>query len=70
MKVQLESGELTVVFARSCHGLQHTTEYSVSKTEGCGFERFHHLRHACASLLLAQGVSPRAVTEVLGRSQV
>jgi integrase len=32
--------------------------------------RFHYLRHTCASLLLAQGVSPRGVMDVLGHSQL
>jgi len=32
--------------------------------------RFHDLRHSCATLLLAQGVSPRAVMETLGHSQI
>ena len=32
--------------------------------------RFHDLRHACASLLLAQGVHPRVVMETLGHSQI
>jgi len=31
---------------------------------------FHQLRHSCASLLLAQGVSPKGVQEVLGHSNV
>ena len=31
--------------------------------------RFHDLRHSCASLLLAQHVSPRVVMETLGHSQ-
>ena len=32
--------------------------------------RFHDLRHSCASLLLAQGVSPRVIMETLGHSQI
>jgi integrase len=32
--------------------------------------RFHDLRHTCASLLLAQGVSPRMVMDVLDQSQL
>lgn len=33
-------------------------------------QRFHDLRHACASLLLAKGVAPRVVMETLGHSQI
>ena len=32
--------------------------------------RFHDARHTAASLLLAQGVSPRTIMEVLGHSQI
>jgi len=32
--------------------------------------RFHDLRHSAATILLAQGVSPRYITELLGHSQV
>jgi len=31
---------------------------------------FHELRHTCASLLLAQGVHPRVVMQILGHSQM
>lgn len=30
----------------------------------------HHLRHSCATLLLAQGINPRVVMETLGHSQI
>lgn len=33
-------------------------------------KRFHDLRHTCASLLLAQGVHPRVVMDILGHSQI
>ena len=42
----------------------------VLKSADLPHQRFHDLRHACASLLLVQGVSPRVVMEVLGHSQV
>ncbi len=32
--------------------------------------RFHDLRHSCATLLMAQHVSPRVVMEILGHSQI
>ena len=32
--------------------------------------RIHDLRHTCASLLLAQGVHPKAVQAILGHSQI
>jgi len=33
-------------------------------------QRFHDLRHAAASLLLAPRVNPRVVMEILGHSQI
>lgn len=32
--------------------------------------RFHDLRHSCATLLIAQGVHPRVVMEILRHSQI
>ena len=32
--------------------------------------RFYDLRHSCASFLVAQGVHPRQIMEVLGHSQI
>ena len=37
---------------------------------GLPHQRFHDLRHACASLLLSQGVPARVVMETLGHSQI
>jgi integrase len=37
---------------------------------GLPHQRFHDLRHACATLLLVQGTHPRVVMEVLGHSQI
>lgn len=42
----------------------------ILKAAGLPRQRFHDLRHAAASLLLAQGVNPRVVMEILGHSQI
>jgi integrase len=42
----------------------------ILKTSGLPQIRFHDLRHSCATLLLAQGVSPRYISDLLGHSQV
>jgi integrase len=39
-------------------------------TAGLPCQRFHDLRHACATLLLAQSVHPRVVMETIGHSQI
>lgn len=40
------------------------------KQAGLPHQRFHDLRHACASLLLAQNIHPRVVMEILGHSNI
>ena len=40
------------------------------KSVGLPHQRFHDLRHACASFLLTQGVAARTVMETLGHSQI
>jgi integrase len=40
------------------------------KRAGLTESRFHDLRHTAASLLLAQGVHPRVVMEILGHSRI
>jgi len=40
------------------------------KKSGLRRVRLHDLRHTAASLLLAQGVAPRVVMEILGHSQI
>ena len=37
---------------------------------GLPHQRFHNLRHCCASLLLAQGVPARVVMDLLGHTQI
>ena len=44
--------------------------HRVLKSAGLRHQRFHDLRHANASLLLAEGVHPRVVMEMLGHSQI
>src|ERR1035437_5632522 len=42
----------------------------ILKTARLPRTRFHDLRHSAATLLLAQGVSPRYISDLLGHSQV
>ena len=43
---------------------------AILRTAGLPRQRFHDLRHACASLMLARGVAPRVAMETLGHSQI
>lgn len=44
--------------------------HQLRERAGLPWLRFHDLRHGCASLLMAQGVNPRVVMEILGHSQI
>lgn len=48
----------------------YATFQRVLKAAGLRPQRFHDLRHCCATLLLTQGVHPRLVMEALGHSDV
>src|SRR6266508_4320314 len=43
---------------------------AVVRRAGLPHQRFHDLRHACASLLLAQGLNLKDVSETLGHSRI
>jgi integrase len=43
---------------------------AILKNAGLRHQRFHDLRHACASLLLAQGVHPKVVMDILGHTSL
>lgn len=44
--------------------------HAALKKAGIRHQRFHDTRHACASLLLAQGVQARVVMEILGHTRI
>lgn len=67
--------EWNLVFAtatgdpRSGFGLNHKIQ-AILESAGLPRQRFHDLRHAAATFMLAQGVDLRVVMEVLGHSQI
>lgn len=44
--------------------------HAIIKAAGIRDLRFHDLRHSAATLLLAQGVSPKYISQMLGHRQV
>lgn len=50
----------------------NVSRHLFKKLEKAGLprKRFHDLRHTCASLLLAEGVHPRVVMDILGHSEI
>ena len=67
-----ESGYVfTTMIGTPLDGVSVTKAFQrILRRVGLPHQRFHDLRHGCASLLLAQGVSPRVVMEILGHSQI
>lgn len=51
------------------HNVTHRLQRILADA-GLPRQRFHDLRHLCATLLFMQGVSPRVVMEQLGHSQI
>ena len=61
----------TTSVGRPLDGINVTRRFQrILRAAGLPRQRFHDLRHACASLLLAQGVPARVVMETLGHSQI
>lgn len=61
----------TTAEGKPLHGTEVTHLFQrLLKEAGLPRQRFHDLRHACASLLLAQGEHPRVVMETLGHSTI
>jgi integrase len=61
LKVTNETGSL--------YASRHVLQRLLARA-GLPRRTFHELRHAAASLLLAQGVHPRVVMEILGHSSI
>lgn len=61
----------TTLAGHPIDGINVTRRFQrILRAAGLPRQRFHDLRHACASLLLAQGVPARVVMETLGHSQI
>ena len=61
----------TTTLGQPLDGINVTRRFQrILRAAGLPRQRFHDLRHACASLLLAQGVPARVVMETLGHSQI
>ena len=61
----------TTLAGHPVDGINVTRKFQrILKRIGLPRQRFHDLRHACASLLLSQGVPARVVMETLGHSQI
>ncbi|MGO9178720.1 MAG: tyrosine-type recombinase/integrase [Candidatus Limnocylindrales bacterium] len=61
----------TTTLGTPLDGISVTRRFQrILRAAGLPRQRFHDLRHACATLLLAQGVPARVVMETLGHSEI
>ncbi len=56
--------------AKELSAIRADPRHPIHIAHGLPHQRFHDLRHLCATLLISQGVSPRVVMERLGHSQI
>ena len=70
--LQAHHGDDVVVARPAQLGIRHAAEefQKILTTNGLARIRLHDLRHTAATLLLAQGVHPRLVMELLGHSPI
>jgi site-specific recombinase XerD len=72
-EAEAESGLVFTTHKRTAlepHNVVRHFKIVLKKAELPDTIRFHDLRHSCATLLIAQGVHPRVVMEILGHSQI
>jgi integrase len=68
---RISPGELVFTIGRgaSVHPKDFSKAFvTLCRQAGVRRLRLHDLRHSCASILLAQGVPPRVVMEIVGHS--
>ena len=68
------AGERDVLTTRTGRPIEPRNVYRsftrVARGAGLRVVRLHDARHGCATLLVAAGVAPRVVMEILGHSQI
>ncbi|HEV2187282.1 MAG TPA: site-specific integrase [Stellaceae bacterium] len=76
-KLLCPRGEMNLVFPTTAGKPMFVTDISrpcwSPLTRACGLEDrydFHHMRHACASILIEKGATAKRVQEVMGHSSV
>jgi len=70
-KWQEQGFVFTTLLGTPLEGTKVTKNFQkVLASAGLPQMKFHELRHSCVSLLGAQGVAPRTITEIMGHSQM